>query len=179
MAGLSYKQEGIEGAYDAIVVDSGIGGLAAAALLARHGRKRVVVLERHYVAGGFTRTFRRPGFEWDVGVHYVGDGAEGGLVRGVFDHLSDGALHCADMGEVYDPRVRGRRRTLRFRPWPCTPSWDEKSENRLARHERFYPLGQHHRETFLARAPDADSTGERYTQYGVAPRRRERGGRRG
>jgi all-trans-retinol 13,14-reductase len=58
---------------DMIVIGSGMGGLATAALLARlHGRK-ILVLERHYRAGGFTHTFtRRGGFEWDVGVHYVG-----------------------------------------------------------------------------------------------------------
>ena len=63
--------------WDAIVVGSGIGGLAAAALLARHGKRRVLVLERHYTAGGFTHVFHRPGYEWDVGVHYVGDSSPG------------------------------------------------------------------------------------------------------
>ena len=63
--------------WDAIVIGSGIGGLAAAALLARHGKRRVLVLERHYTAGGFTHVFRRPGYEWDVGVHYIGDVAPG------------------------------------------------------------------------------------------------------
>ena len=59
---------------DVIVIGSGMGGLATAALLARlHGRK-VLVLERHFRAGGFTHTFtRRGGFAWDVGVHYVGE----------------------------------------------------------------------------------------------------------
>lgn len=48
--------------WDAIVVGSGIGGLTAAVLLGAHGGKRVLVLERHYAAGGFTHTFRRPGY---------------------------------------------------------------------------------------------------------------------
>ena len=46
--------------WGAIVIGSGIGGLAAAALLARHAGKRVQVLERLYTAGGFTHAFRRP-----------------------------------------------------------------------------------------------------------------------
>jgi choline dehydrogenase-like flavoprotein len=36
-------------AFDAIVVGSGIGGLGAAALLAKQAHRRVLVLERHYV----------------------------------------------------------------------------------------------------------------------------------
>jgi len=58
---------------DVLVIGSGMGGLATAALLARLHGKRVVVLERHWRAGGFTHTFKRPGgWTWDVGVHYVG-----------------------------------------------------------------------------------------------------------
>ena len=71
--GRSYKQHPVSGTWDTIVVGSGLGGLATAGLLARHAGQRVLVLERHYTAGGFTHTFTRPGYEWDVGVHYVGD----------------------------------------------------------------------------------------------------------
>ena len=42
--------------FDVIVIGSGIGGLVTAALLAKAGKK-VLVLEQHYVAGGFTHTF--------------------------------------------------------------------------------------------------------------------------
>ena len=70
--GSSYKQNPVADNWDAIVIGSGIGGLGAAALLAKHAGKRVLVLERHYVAGGFTHAFHRPGYDWDVGVHYIG-----------------------------------------------------------------------------------------------------------
>ncbi|HRH63671.1 MAG TPA: NAD(P)-binding protein, partial [Bacteroidia bacterium] len=57
--------------YDAIVIGSGLGGLTTAALMSME-QKRVLVLERHYVPGGFTHAFKRKNFKWDVGVHYVG-----------------------------------------------------------------------------------------------------------
>jgi carotene isomerase len=52
--------------YDAIVIGSGIGGLTAAALLARYG-KRVLVCESHAIAGGAAHSFKRRGFEFDSG----------------------------------------------------------------------------------------------------------------
>src|SRR5580704_10557961 len=91
--GSSYQQNPVADQWDAIVIGSGIGGLAAAALLAKHGGKRVLVLERHYVAGGFTHTFHRPGYEWDVGVHYVGQVQDAASpLRRIFDRLTDGRL---------------------------------------------------------------------------------------
>lgn len=44
--------------FDAIVVGSGIGGLACACALTRSGLK-VLVLEKHFAAGGLTQTFSR------------------------------------------------------------------------------------------------------------------------
>lgn len=51
---------------DAVVIGSGVGGLTAAALLAKAG-KRVLVVEQHDQAGGCTHTFENRGFEFDVG----------------------------------------------------------------------------------------------------------------
>jgi phytoene dehydrogenase-like protein len=65
--------------YDAVVVGAGAGGLTAAALLARHGRS-VLVLDQHYVAGGNATIFHRRGYEFDVGLHYVGDCGPDGLI---------------------------------------------------------------------------------------------------
>ena len=69
--------------------------------------QKVLVLERHYT-GGYTHTFKRKGFEWDVGVHYIGDVMHPkNELRKVFDDVSDGKLQWADMGEVYDTIVIG------------------------------------------------------------------------
>ena len=48
---------------DAIVIGSGISGLTTAGLMARFGKK-VLVLEGHYIAGGCTHTFVDKGFEF-------------------------------------------------------------------------------------------------------------------
>ncbi len=66
--------------WDAIVVGSGLGGLTSAAYLAACGM-RTLVLEQYDVAGGSTHVFRRKRrFEFDVGVHYLGDCGAGGLI---------------------------------------------------------------------------------------------------
>ncbi|NJO78675.1 MAG: FAD-dependent oxidoreductase [Cyanobacteria bacterium RM1_2_2] len=51
---------------DAIVIGSGIGGLTAAALLARYGKK-VIVCESHAIPGGAAHSFSRQGFHFDSG----------------------------------------------------------------------------------------------------------------
>ena len=54
--------------YDAIVIGSGLGGLSAAATLARRGAK-VRLLERHNQAGGYATSFFRDRFEFEVSLH--------------------------------------------------------------------------------------------------------------
>jgi phytoene dehydrogenase-like protein len=55
--------------YDAIVIGAGVGGLFCANLLAQGGMK-VLLLERHYMLGGFCSTFRRSGFIFDAATHF-------------------------------------------------------------------------------------------------------------
>jgi phytoene dehydrogenase-like protein len=69
--------------WDAIVIGSGLGGLTCAAYLCAIG-KRTLVLEAHYVAGGNSQAFRRNlrglAYEFDVGLHYIGECGPDGLV---------------------------------------------------------------------------------------------------
>ena len=55
--------------YDAIVIGAGIGGLISAALLARE-RLRVLLVEQHYMVGGYCSTFRRGPFIFDAATHF-------------------------------------------------------------------------------------------------------------
>lgn len=75
--------------YDAIVIGSGIGGLTTAAILSKLNHKKVLVLEQHFIVGGFTQEFKRKGFQWDVGIHVVGGMGEGDAGRTVFDYITD------------------------------------------------------------------------------------------
>jgi len=89
--------------YDAIVIGSGIGGLAFASIMAKLRKWRVLVLERHFKIGGFTHTFTRPGgWSWDVGLHYVGEMGEGMNGRRLFDFITEGRVKWNPLPDVYD-----------------------------------------------------------------------------
>ena len=99
---LSYKQDEIKGSFDAIVIGSGLGGMSTAVFLSKEG-KRVLVLEQHYTPGGFTHVFKRRDYEWDVGVHYIGEVSRpNSMISRLFGYITNGELKWADMGEVYD-----------------------------------------------------------------------------
>ena len=104
--GKRYRSTRVDADYDVIVIGSGIGGLCSAALLSQMGKK-VLVLEQHYTAGGFTHAYEREGYEWDVGVHYIGDMGRQSQGRGLFDYISGGQLKWAEMDPVYDRIILG------------------------------------------------------------------------
>ena len=55
--------------YDAVIAGAGVGGLVCANLLARAGL-RVLVVEQHYMVGGYCSTFRRKGYTFDAATHF-------------------------------------------------------------------------------------------------------------
>jgi all-trans-retinol 13,14-reductase len=97
-----YTSEICDKKYDAIIIGSGMSGLTTAVLLAQHGKK-VLVLEKHFKVGGFTHTFKRKKYEWDVGIHYIGEvHNKKSYSRRLFDRVTDGKLKWAKMDDNYD-----------------------------------------------------------------------------
>lgn len=72
--------------FDAIVIGSGAGGLAAALALANSGKK-VLVLEQHYVPGGWCHSFTIGGYRFSPGIHYLGEAQPGGRLRRIYEGL--------------------------------------------------------------------------------------------
>ena len=72
--------------YDVVIIGSGFGGLVCAHLLAKAG-KRVLVLERQLQPGGCIQSYQRKGQAFDTGLHYVGGLGEGQKVNRIFSHL--------------------------------------------------------------------------------------------
>jgi len=105
---MRFHRESRREVYDAIVIGSGIGGLTTAALLAKHGR-RILVVERHDRPGGYAHGFRRRRYRFDSAVHVIG-GCEptifegGGLVDRLLSSLG----------------VRDRCRFMRLDPFYTT-----------------------------------------------------------
>ena len=92
--------------WDVIVIGSGLSGLATANFLARSGLS-VLVLEKHYVAGGCTHIWEDAGREFDVGVHYLGastgDPAE--TTGATLQFLTDNKLKWQKMDDNFDTVV--------------------------------------------------------------------------
>lgn len=77
--------------YDAIVIGAGNGGLTGALTLCKAGKK-VVLLEKHNIPGGYATSFRRGRFEFEAALHQLYgitdtyDGKKGRL-REIFETL--------------------------------------------------------------------------------------------
>ncbi len=106
--GRRYRPSRLNQTYDAVVIGSGMGGLTTAALLSDLGWK-VAVLEQHYTAGGYTHSYEREGFVWDVGVHYIGDMGAATITRRLMDHLTDNKVQWAPMDADFDRFIIGEK----------------------------------------------------------------------
>ncbi|XP_063719933.1 all-trans-retinol 13,14-reductase-like [Symsagittifera roscoffensis] len=70
------------------------------------GRK-VLVLEQHTKLGGCCHTFKEGRFEFDTGLHYVGNMNGRGFASRALDQLSNGQIQWDPMSSVYDELVLG------------------------------------------------------------------------
>lgn len=116
--------------FDVIVIGSGAGGLTAAVALSRAGQ-RVLVLEQHYLPGGWTHSFSLGGYRFSPGIHYIGGLGEGGNVRRLFEGLGlsstlefcemnpDGYDHFLIAGDRFDvPKGEQRYRAALIARFP-------------------------------------------------------------
>ena len=88
--------------YDAVVIGAGLGGLTAAATLAKRGLS-VLCLERHHVPGGYAGTFVRGRYEFEIALHELsglGTAQEPGALHTMFDEL--GLLDDLEFIEIPD-----------------------------------------------------------------------------
>jgi all-trans-retinol 13,14-reductase len=104
--GFSMKKVSSINNIDVIIIGSGIGGLSTAALLAKQGKK-VLVLEQHDIAGGNLHTFTEKGYEFDTGLHYIGGkiGDKSSSLRKQLDYITDGGVEWEPMDDSYDVAI--------------------------------------------------------------------------
>ena len=101
--GTPWKRLDKKDGYDAIAIGSGLGSMTFGSIMAQMGKK-VLLLEKHYVPGGFTHIFKRKEYEWDVGIHYVGDvHKDFTFISILFAYITEHKLKWQEMDEVYGP----------------------------------------------------------------------------
>lgn len=123
--------------WDAIVIGSGIGGLTAAAALARQGQ-RVLVLEQHDILGGMTQTFARQGYRFGTGLHYLTGvmapgGGEGRFAQ-LLNAIGDGTLRFQPLPAQFD-----RVRLVNADGSETTFAWGSPEADNWARLKAMFP----------------------------------------
>lgn len=122
-----------------LVIGAGMGGLTAAALLARHGYP-VQVFDQALVAGGCASTFRRRGFTFDVGATQVAGLEPGGIHHQIFQELGldlPPASHCDPACAVFLPGE-----TVPISVWRDPIAWRLERQRQFPGSEPFWQLLQ-------------------------------------
>lgn len=119
------------------VIGAGIGGLTAAALLAKRGYE-VVVFDQALVPGGCASTFKRRGFTFDVGATQVAGLEVGGIHKRIFDELEveiPAATYCDPACAVFLPGE-----TEPISVWRDTKKWEAERNRHFPDSDRFWQL---------------------------------------
>ena len=116
-----------ESSFDVIVVGAGLGGLTSAGVLAKRGY-RVLVLDQHYVAGGCATVFKRRGYEFDVGLHYIGECQPGGAVHRMLSAAGADAVEFEELDPDGYDTIMFPDRVFRF------PKGLDSLQSRLLEH---------------------------------------------
>jgi len=120
-----------------VVIGAGIGGLTAAALLARQGCE-VLVLEQALVPGGCASTFKRQGFTFDVGATQVAGLEPGGIHHRIFSELDlelPDASFCDPACAVFLPNE-----TTPINVWRDPEKWKRERQRQFPGSEPFWNL---------------------------------------
>ena len=100
---------------DVAIIGAGVGGLVAAALLARAGLA-VCVLEAANKPGGLLAGFTRRGFVFDTAVHWLNQCGPDGLVRRIFEGARQDAPATPQMKRIRRYRGEGFDYLLTHQP---------------------------------------------------------------
>ena len=120
-----------------VVIGAGIGGLTAAALLAKKNYE-VLILDQALVPGGCASTFKRKGFTFDVGATQVAGLEAGGIHHRIFSELEielHKATPCEPACAVYIP---GETNPISLRRDP--EKWQEERLRQFPGSEPFWNL---------------------------------------
>lgn len=120
-----------------VIIGAGIGGLTAAALLARRGYE-VLVLDQAWVPGGCASTFQRRGFTFDVGATQVAGLEPGGIHHQIFEELEislPAATPCDPACAVYLPDEAEP-----ISVWRDPQAWQTERQRQFPNSEPFWQL---------------------------------------
>lgn len=88
--------------YDIIIIGSGIGALTVASIMAKVNKKKILILERHSKIGGYTHSFSRKKYKWDVGLHYIGKMFTGKLPETILKFITNNNLLLKKIDDPYE-----------------------------------------------------------------------------
>lgn len=120
-----------------VVVGAGIGGLTAAALLAKRGH-RILLLEQAAIPGGCASTFQRRGFTFDVGATQVAGLEPGGIHHRIFTELGidlPESSFCDPACAVYLPGE-----TTPINVWRDPQRWQAERERQFPGSGQFWQI---------------------------------------